>query len=370
MRRAQLLALAAAAAAAALCAAYDGPEGAGILAAHQQDEQAALWEQHQQELGQEQQFAGGVGGDDVRFAGAEGSPGGSLLGNLASGAASGLARGATAGAIRAIRDLRKRDMTQAEEMIEKARTEALARSKGMTTRAAALAKIQREDEQQFAVEKVEKAARGVGQVVTLQKKLENVAKAAAKKAIVAGLSKLGIKIPGASTAAGAPSPVPMPSFLPAEASMENIRRAMRASLRSGKSFGDFMVANSAQLDALSKSFDGRFTAGASGNIPQPSMTDYEVCIGCHLALNSVLEHTDGGSELEDVVYSLHSACHDQPPVMTEACGALMRIDSQVANTLALTRDTALTCNTMGLCYNGLLAWSVPRTAAQKLMGRK
>lgn len=150
--------------------------------------------------------------------------------------------------------------------------------------------------------------------------------------------------------------------------MEETRKELRASLRSGQTFSDFIAGHRTQLDALAKSLDGRFASAAAGNMPQPSMTDYEMCVGCHLTLSAVVEHTEVGSDLEDVVFALHSACHDQPPVMTETCAELMRLDSLVANSLAITRDPGEVCTAVGICYEGLLSWKVKKTALQGVTG--
>jgi hypothetical protein len=133
---------------------------------------------------------------------------------------------------------------------------------------------------------------------------------------------------------------------------EQAQRAARAAQRAGKEFAAFAKQHRQELDAISGAFKAKMDKAASGGKPVPSMTDEEMCSGCQIVLSTVLEHTDTGSADEEVVFALHSACHDQPAVVYEACAALMRVDAMAASQLIVTRDAPLVCETLALCYRG------------------
>jgi len=133
---------------------------------------------------------------------------------------------------------------------------------------------------------------------------------------------------------------------------EDVKRAARAAVHAGKEFAKFADENKASISAIKKGLADRFKA--AGGEPQPSMTDLELCTGCQMALSMVLEHTDLGSDAEGTLFALHSACHDQPPLLDETCEALMDRDTVVVSQLLVSRDAPFVCSTLGMCYAELL----------------
>jgi hypothetical protein len=108
----------------------------------------------------------------------------------------------------------------------------------------------------------------------------------------------------------------------------------------------------------------RLKSALSGSVTysKPSMTDIEYCQGCQLVLSQVVEHTTLGSSQEDIMFSLHSACHETVPIMEEVCEVLVDRDILVAQEFtAVARDPPFVCAALGLCYAELLA---PAAAAK------
>ena len=84
-------------------------------------------------------------------------------------------------------------------------------------------------------------------------------------------------------------------------------------------------------------------------------TDVEMCQGCQLSLSRVLEHTNARSSETDIIFSLRSACHNVPPILDEACNALISQDTVVAATLAKRRQVGAACHVAGICTRADLA---------------
>lgn len=63
-----------------------------------------------------------------------------------------------------------------------------------------------------------------------------------------------------------------------------------------------------------------------------------------------LEHMDVNTDLDAVLFVIHSACFEQPAVVVEVCSAMLKLDVQLASHLLLTRDAPLACLSAGLCY--------------------
>jgi hypothetical protein len=132
------------------------------------------------------------------------------------------------------------------------------------------------------------------------------------------------------------------------------RKAARAAVRGGKQFANFALEHKQELSAIGSALRARLSAAAGDGKPKPTMTDLEWCNGCQLVLSQVLEHTSAGSSEDDMLFALHSACHETPPVLDEACDVLMDRDTLTVQQLLLTQDTPFVCQTVGMCYPELL----------------
>ena len=84
-----------------------------------------------------------------------------------------------------------------------------------------------------------------------------------------------------------------------------------------------------------------------------TMTDFEMCQGCQVTIARVLEHSTESTMRDEIRFALHSACHNQPPVLDEACDWLMQQDSLLADLLlrpgARGPRWSEPCHAVGLC---------------------
>jgi len=128
--------------------------------------------------------------------------------------------------------------------------------------------------------------------------------------------------------------------------------AAKAGAAAARDVAAFAVERKAEIQAISAALTSKLNSAAGGGAVVPSMTDEEVCGGCNIALASVIEHTRPTSTTDALLHAIHSACHDQPPVMYESCRALHRVDALAASQLSINRDPSFVCEALGLCYDG------------------
>ena len=114
-------------------------------------------------------------------------------------------------------------------------------------------------------------------------------------------------------------------------------------------------------------------AGATKAPLGRTMTDFEMCQGCQVTLARVLEHSTAATPREEMRFALHSACHNQPPVLDEACDWLLQQDAFLADLLrqpgARGPRWGEPCHAVGLCTLSDLANTRALPAAAKAPAR-
>jgi hypothetical protein len=90
-------------------------------------------------------------------------------------------------------------------------------------------------------------------------------------------------------------------------------------------------------------------AGAMGGGAPATWTDIEMCMGCKSLMELVLRETGKTSSVRDIMFTIHSACNDQPEVLTQACMHATHYDAQLAVLRQTTDDLNDICSKGGMC---------------------
>lgn len=133
------------------------------------------------------------------------------------------------------------------------------------------------------------------------------------------------------------------------------RKAIQATVRAGKEMQKFVLSHRKEYDTMKAALKEKMGAVFGSTPPMPTMTDVEWCTGCQLVLSQVQEHTNNDSDMEELLFALHSSCHETPPILREACDVLVDRDQLAVEALIISPDVPTVCQTIGMCYPELLA---------------
>lgn len=132
------------------------------------------------------------------------------------------------------------------------------------------------------------------------------------------------------------------------------RKAIQGAVRAGKEMQKFVLSHRKEYDTMKSALKEKMGAVFGSTPPMPTMTDVEWCTGCQLVLSQMQEHTNGVSDMEELLFALHSACHETPPILREACDVLVDRDQLAVEALIISPDIPSVCQTIGMCYPELL----------------
>lgn len=132
------------------------------------------------------------------------------------------------------------------------------------------------------------------------------------------------------------------------------RKALQATVRAGKEMQKFVLSHRKEYDTMKSALKEKMGSVFGSTPPMPTMTDVEWCTGCQLVLSQVQEHTNAVSEMDEMLFALHSACHETPAILKEACDVLVDRDQLAVEALLISPDIPSVCQTIGMCYPELL----------------